>query len=264
MAKIQPSPAITVGKDLSIADCVRKMRHAKVGSVLVFSDSGFGSLIGIFTERDLLHWIDELQHGAHWNKSISTIMKKNPKTIPLERLEEAPQLMVEWGFRHVPVTYEEKGKLRVAGVLSMRDFFVHWWKEKQAQALPAVISKEVFLMTSDPHFKSHVQKFLELQIPSFRLHSISSKLNLNPSFKRLEKGSCFILDLDGLELDIWVNCLRQLNALPFVPRVIVLFQPQLHSPKTLETLERLPGSENFWVFSKPFSVWNLIHVLGKS
>ena len=60
-----PSPAIVVPADMTIGDAVRKMRDNKVGSLLVVREIKPHDLVGVFTERDLLNKIDEIQHGGY-------------------------------------------------------------------------------------------------------------------------------------------------------------------------------------------------------
>ena len=88
---IKPSPALMVPSNTPISECVRKMRDHGVGSLLVMSYSNPHLLEGIFTERDLLKWIDELQDGGHWDKPVAHIMSKPVKTIALEELDRLKQ-----------------------------------------------------------------------------------------------------------------------------------------------------------------------------
>ncbi|MFN7685462.1 MAG: CBS domain-containing protein [Oligoflexia bacterium] len=70
---IRPSPALCVSSHTPIADCVRLMRSRDVGSLLVMSTSRPDELVGIFTERDLLKWVDKIQQGGHWEKPVALV-----------------------------------------------------------------------------------------------------------------------------------------------------------------------------------------------
>ena len=119
---VRPKPALAVKADTPIGECVRLMKEHNVGSVLVISDDEKGDLVGIFTERDLLKMIKIVDEGRHLDKPVRTVMTKKVKTIDYTRIHEALDIMVENGFRHLPVVSTgNDGKVRVAGVISMRD-----------------------------------------------------------------------------------------------------------------------------------------------
>ena len=58
-------------------------------------------------------------------------MTKPVITIDIERLVDAPEVMIQNYIRHLPVmTEEDNGDLRLAGIVSMRDFFREWVETK--------------------------------------------------------------------------------------------------------------------------------------
>jgi CBS domain-containing protein len=88
-------------------------RH--VGSAIVLGDGGVS---GIFTERDVLRALatdfDAAQHA------VEQWMTRKPATIaPDTGVRDARDLMLERGFRHLPVV--EDGTL--VGIVSLRDLF---------------------------------------------------------------------------------------------------------------------------------------------
>lgn len=101
------SPSTTVAEAATI------MARGRVGSTLVMEND---RLVGIFTERDIVRALSSSPDAtsdpiAHW-------MTPHPETIaPWASAEEALRVMVEGGFRHLPVV--DQGKL--VGMLSMRD-----------------------------------------------------------------------------------------------------------------------------------------------
>ena len=120
--RIHPSPALGVSAHTPIGDCVRLMRDRSVGSLLIMSHQDPGQLVGIFTERDLLKWVDEIQHGGHWEKPVAHLMSKPVVTLPISRFDEAAALMIEKRFRHLPIIYDDPANRgQIAGVISMRD-----------------------------------------------------------------------------------------------------------------------------------------------
>lgn len=121
-SRIRPNPALVVRADTPIGECVRVMKERNTGSVLVVSDTERQEPIGIFTERDLVKIIKLVDEGKHLTKPVRTVMTKHVKTIEFSQLHEALDIMLENGIRHLPVVAtDDKGVLRIAGVISMRD-----------------------------------------------------------------------------------------------------------------------------------------------
>ena len=98
---VHPSPALVVPADLSIGDCVRKMRDHHVGSVLVVRGSTPYDLIGIFTERDLVNRIDEIEHGGYWSKPVSTVDGRPAITLSIYEIDKASETMLRCGIEHI-------------------------------------------------------------------------------------------------------------------------------------------------------------------
>jgi CBS domain-containing protein len=90
------------------------MKEGKISSVLVTED---GYLIGILTERDMVKAVaegidTELVH-------VRDYMTPSPVAVnPETTVEEAVQIMLERGFRHLPVV---DGERELKGVVSIRD-----------------------------------------------------------------------------------------------------------------------------------------------
>jgi len=76
----------------------------------------FGRLIGILTERDMLKAMAARVHTSE--ARVRQWMTDDPITVPTETdLEEAARIMLENGFRHLPVV-DEIGQ--VIGIASLR------------------------------------------------------------------------------------------------------------------------------------------------
>jgi CBS domain-containing protein len=120
----RPSHALTVGDvmttrvvttspDDSVADAAAAMVAQKVGSALIMQ-SRF--LAGILTERDVLRAAASGSDLTH--SPVSAWMTKDPEhASPDTTIEDALQLMLLHGFRHLPVL---RGR-EVGGVVSLRD-----------------------------------------------------------------------------------------------------------------------------------------------
>jgi CBS domain-containing protein len=101
------------GPETTIAEAASLMAQRRVGSTLVVAGE---RLLGIFTERDILRAVSHDASAMH--ESLEHWMTRRPRTVtPESDLDEALRIMVEGGFRHLPVT--EEGQL--IGMLSMRD-----------------------------------------------------------------------------------------------------------------------------------------------
>jgi CBS domain-containing protein len=120
----QPRRGLTVGDvmttrvvmtspDEPVADAADAMVRQRVGSALIMQ-SRF--LAGILTERDVLRAAasgNDLTHSP-----VSAWMTKDPEQAsPDTTVEDAAQLMLLHGFRHLPVL---EGR-QVRGVVSLRD-----------------------------------------------------------------------------------------------------------------------------------------------
>jgi CBS domain-containing protein len=103
-------PAATVHE----AACV--MTRANCGSVLVIDQAS--QLLGIVTERDLMTRV--LAKALDPNTTpLTKIMTPNPQCVKPElKVADAVLIMIERGFRHLPVVADNG---RILGVFSVRD-----------------------------------------------------------------------------------------------------------------------------------------------
>ena len=104
---IEAAPEDTLG------EVAERMTAKNVGAVVV---KDFGSLIGILTERDLLKAMAARVHSSE--ARVRQWMTPDPVTATADTdAEEASRVMLERGFRHLPVLDEGGG---VVGVVSLR------------------------------------------------------------------------------------------------------------------------------------------------
>ena len=92
-----------------------------------FSVTRENNVIGIFTEKDLIHkffGINKDYSSLDFNASIANYMTKNPKVLSLnESIGSSLQMMISGGFRHIPIIHSESKK--VYAVMSIRDIGVY-------------------------------------------------------------------------------------------------------------------------------------------
>jgi CBS domain-containing protein len=113
LGDIMTKDPFSVPPDSAVAEVVGSMVKRRFGSALVMQSS---MLVGIFTERDVLR---AAASGRDLTASpVSEWMTPDPHTVGADvDSEEAAEVMLSAGFRHLPVV---EGSA-VAGVVSLRD-----------------------------------------------------------------------------------------------------------------------------------------------
>ena len=104
---------VSTSPEDTVANAAAAMVGQKTGSALIMQGS---FLAGILTERDVLR---AAASGSDLTKSpVSAWMTEDPESAsPDTTVEEATQLMLLHGFRHLPVTMGRT----VIGMVSLRD-----------------------------------------------------------------------------------------------------------------------------------------------
>jgi CBS domain-containing protein len=102
------------GASIWEAACV--MTRANCGSVLIMDT--VGTLLGILTERDLMTRV--LAKGVDPKATtVAEVMTHNPQCVgPDTKVAEAVVIMIERGFRHLPIVSPAN---KILGVFSVRD-----------------------------------------------------------------------------------------------------------------------------------------------
>ena len=110
---VMSTSVTTMEASATIADAAAKMVQGRFGSVLVTQRT---MLLGIFTERDVMRAAAEASDLQA--DTLSKWMTPDPITRPPETAaEEAAELMLSNGFRHLPVV-DDSG---LVGIVSLRD-----------------------------------------------------------------------------------------------------------------------------------------------
>jgi CBS domain-containing protein len=106
-----------------VLEVVQAMVERNIGAVPVLRD---GKLVGIFSERDLMHRI-VVDHRNPEETLISEVMTPDPLVVhPDEEMENCMALMRRHGFRHLPICAD--GKL--VGMVSLRDMLLRDLNDK--------------------------------------------------------------------------------------------------------------------------------------
>ena len=128
-------PALLVDAATRLVRVLQLMREGNRGAVLVVSN---GTLVGIFTERDVLMKVagqsTDLEHTA-----VSQVMTVDPVSLPVEAtVAFALNKMLIEGFRHIPLVDDQN---RPVAVVSMRDLIDY---------LSNFFSREILNLPPDP------------------------------------------------------------------------------------------------------------------
>jgi CBS domain-containing protein len=261
---LRPSPAISVNSDTSIGEALRIMRENNVGSVLVNSYSPPHALEGIFTERDLLKWVGEIQKNNAWDKSIATIMSKKLITLDLLDMERAAEIMLEHGFRHVPIVYETGGASHVAGVISMRDLFKSFVVErKQKKVLEQHQGKRVLVLAHSSFERELQKKLLKDHVDLVLVEQDFEKETPDPRdlISRILASDLLVLDLDHFKSDFWVSILKGLLAEKERPPIFLVYDPVLQEAKNIVALKQLSQGSVIQLFPKPINLLEYLRLM---
>ena len=107
---------VSLPPSASVHDAACTMTKANCGSVLIIDTAG--TMLGILTERDLMTRVLARSLDAR-TTPVTQVMTRNPQCVgPETKVADAVLIMIERGFRHLPVV-DAAG--RVLGVISARD-----------------------------------------------------------------------------------------------------------------------------------------------
>lgn len=113
LAEVMSTELTVVEPAATVAEAAQVMSVRHVGSALVMAGD---DLVGIFTERDIVRALaSDFDAAGH---TVEGAMTRAPRTMDAAATTgEALDLMLQAGFRHLPVTREGV----VVGVVSLRD-----------------------------------------------------------------------------------------------------------------------------------------------
>jgi CBS domain-containing protein len=115
LADLMARDVITIEPEDTIGHAAEKMVQHTVSAIVV-ADSPYSRLLGIITERDLTRAVAGRVHTSE--ARVREWMTADPQTVT-ETTDpvDAVQIMLEGGFRHLPVVDSE----RAVGIVSIRD-----------------------------------------------------------------------------------------------------------------------------------------------
>jgi CBS domain-containing protein len=120
VSDLMTKDVLTVAPEDTIGETAQKMVELGVSSAVV---SDYGRMIGIVTERDLTRAVAGRVHTSE--ARVREWMTADPITLTRDASPaEAAQIMLDNGFRHIPIVEDE----RTVGIVSIRD--VARWSTK--------------------------------------------------------------------------------------------------------------------------------------
>ena len=123
VGEIMTSDVLTVDPSDTIGETAQQMVERGVSSAVV---SDYGTLIGIVTERDLTRAVAGRVHTSE--ARVREWMTSDPITLsPDASADEAAKIMLDNGFRHVPIVQDG----RAVGIVSIRD--VARWSTEEGE-----------------------------------------------------------------------------------------------------------------------------------
>ena len=167
---VQRAP-FTVLPDTPLGKALEQMDQQGIGSILV-ADSA-QRVQGILTRHDLLKRVVLPQTPL--DTPMSQVMTPHPKTLDVDSsVEQAAQLMVQAGIRHVPVT--DQGRL--VGMVSERDLFaLQRFSVGNISAAIKAADELTQLRRVASHIATYARNLLGQGVTGQRLTSLVSHLN---------------------------------------------------------------------------------------
>ena len=129
VAQIMTKRPKTVGPALSVVSAAKKMKAARVGSLLVKKGK---KLIGIVTDTDIV------RRAVSANKPLGKMTVEKIMTTPIctiegsQTVDDAQDMMADLGVRHLAVT--QAGE--IVGVVSVRDVLRFYKRYAQSKISP--------------------------------------------------------------------------------------------------------------------------------
>lgn len=131
VAMIMSKKPKTVGPAVSIVSAAKKMKTARVGSLLVKKGK---KLVGIVTDTDIV------RRAVSNNKPLGKMTVEKIMTTPIctiegsQSVDDAQDMMADLGVRHLGVTQEGE----IVGVISVRDLLFFYKRYAQSKISPEV------------------------------------------------------------------------------------------------------------------------------
>jgi CBS domain-containing protein len=116
------SHVLSISPHATLADVVQKLVKHNCGSLVVCEESDCARMLGIITERDILHAVAEHKLPLE-NHRVADVMTVDLATCsPGDSVADAMGLMTARRIRHLPIVNDEG---RLIGIVSIGDLVKH-------------------------------------------------------------------------------------------------------------------------------------------
>ena len=120
LREVKLREAVRMPPDAPLLDAVTMLRERRRGAVIV--QDAKGTLLGIFTEHDLIERVDHTSHDWHI-LAVAECMTKSPRTSGADAsIADAIQVMRKGGFRNLPIVDADG---HATGIVTVRDILEH-------------------------------------------------------------------------------------------------------------------------------------------
>ncbi len=123
---VKDRPTQSIRTDQTVLEAARWMVEHNIGALPVLDA---GKLVGIFSERDIMkRVVAESRDPARTR--VAEVMTANVVVVsPEDDLESCMLMMKQHGFRHLPISRDQK----LIGLVSLRDVLLHSVNEKDGE-----------------------------------------------------------------------------------------------------------------------------------
>lgn len=127
LLRLRPYEIVTIHQDQTNADAVKIMAEKNISGVFVIDENNM--LVGIFTEKDIVHCVTE--NISLENEKLRNIIRQDLTTFdPSEEISEVISTALRKNIRHLPVVEHDA----IIGMITFRDLISY--------LLPEIIYKD--------------------------------------------------------------------------------------------------------------------------
>jgi CBS domain-containing protein len=261
--KFNPSSAFIVDAGTPISKCVEAMRDHGFGAVLV-TEPGTKRPGSIFTERDVVRWIDQIMSGGGWVKPVHLLASRPLITIALDDIDRAEEIMIKRGIRHLPITHTDDSGETVMSMISMRDIVRnHFLNREREMSKAPPRPLRIGVISESSGMRSLIRKIsADRGNATVEAIAIGESARKEPALdpKVYAELDHLIYDLDQSPPSEWAEVLKAINSEVKHPVVTLVYDPGLHSEAELEVLAKLGLSGRFSAYTKPLHYHVMLHL----
>lgn len=262
------APCLILPRETPIREAIHQMQVNNQSFVLIKDSKSF--IVGIFTDRDLLMKFDSINQGSNLDKPIFTVMSTPVKSLSVSLINTAIEFMYNEGIRHVPIVKnnDKLSEENLCGIVSINNILEPLVNKRHLRGLlnkkanKKERRKTLGIVSPDGQFYDTMDELMTFA-PDFRVYRIWMK-DLRDEFsikRQADICDAIIIDLDGYNPKEWPKTLKVFNEHPSLETVIVVYNPDLHTARVVETFNRIQSIGWLHIFAKPLDIAALLNEL---